>query len=130
MTVVADSTSTSTPTLAPSSQSSVTVCGKTGVLAPGYQLLSPSSCIAGQYLYVNVEGGYLTNACLAVPSDNTKTADGCSYAVTAPSSTEAVCPAGTVREECIGYTGNGINNYCWGANNVYLGGTLKSSCPR
>ncbi len=57
----------------------VTACGKTGVLAPGYTLYTPATCSAGQYLYVNVEGGYLTNACLAVPAGSTKTTDGCSY---------------------------------------------------
>ncbi len=38
------------------------------------------------------------------------------------------CPKGTVREECIGYSSNRINAYCWGTNNSYLGGKCSSSC--
>ncbi len=54
---------------------------------------------------------------------NSSTATGGTTTPT-PSQSAASCPAGTVRQEAIGYEANGINTYCWGANGVYLGGIL------
>lgn len=48
-----------------------------------------------------------------------------------PTSTTSytTCPAGTVREECIGYTANNINMYCWGGTgSTYLGGGYAAKC--
>jgi hypothetical protein len=75
-------------------------------------------------------GGICSSACTAYEqcsgggSSNPKTP-----APQPPISGNATCSAATVREECVGYSGNGINNYCWGNNGSYLGGTCKSSCP-
>ncbi len=41
---------------------------------------------------------------------------------------DASCPTGTVHAECIGYTSNNINTYCWGANSSYLGGIYSKKC--
>lgn len=38
------------------------------------------------------------------------------------------CPSGTEKKECIGYGANGINQYCWGENNAYLGGICSANC--
>ncbi len=45
-------------------------------------------------------------------------------------SSSTSCPSGTVRNECIGYASNGINTYCWGDNNTYLGGICSTGCAQ
>src|SRR3990167_7970160 len=78
----------------------VSACGKSGVLASGYTLYTPASCSANQYLYVNVAGGYLSNACLAIPTGNSKTADGCGYTANTQAPTPTPVPAGAVAFAC------------------------------
>lgn len=64
--------------------------------------------------------GYIT------PSPSTVTNPTPTSTSSTPYST---CPAGTVREECIGYTANNINMYCWGGTgSTYLGGGYAAKC--
>src|SRR3989338_151175 len=81
-------------------RNTVSACGKSGVLASGYTLYTPASCSANQYLYVNVAGGYLSNACLAIPTGNSKTADGCGYTANTQAPTPTPVPAGAVAFAC------------------------------
>ena len=69
-------------------------------MASGYTLYTPASCSANQYLYVNVAGGYLSNACLAIPTGNSKTADGCGYTANTQAPTPTPVPAGAVAFAC------------------------------
>lgn len=77
-------------------QSTISLCGQTGVQDPGYPDISSSfTCTdPNQYLYVNVAGGYLSAACLAVPSGFVKSADGCSAVAASVTPPPPAAPAG------------------------------------